>query len=53
MNFYASDILQAAKTDSAFDVVNAYEISSYHNVNYDEVIKEIIWVRKRLTQIID
>lgn len=49
--FFASDVIEAAKSDKYFDKTNAKEISETHGIDYSYVLKEIEFVRKNLKHI--
>jgi hypothetical protein len=43
---FAKDIIEAAKSDQAFDKINAEEISSFYGIDYNYVVREISFVRE-------
>lgn len=48
--FFARDIIEAAKSDRGFDKVNAQVISDNHGIDVTYVLKEIQFVRKNLVE---
>lgn len=51
MRYFASDVIQAAKSAKEFDRINAKEIAEYHNISLAVVLEEIVFVRKNLKKI--
>lgn len=45
---FAGDMIEAAKSDRAFDKVNTTEIAEYYNMPLVVVREELVFVRKSL-----